>query len=478
MLLEPDPAAPPTHFAAARRTGERAEIDADRLLGLQSGLLSQAGFVAGTTAFAIELAGLVPCDRIAVGMVRRGRVQVVALSHSLSIRPAADALMAIGAAMDEALEQDASVRYPEPAGARPRVTAAHAALAKQDGGAALSVPLAHLGEAFGALAFVRDRADPFSDQDIRRCEQVARAIGPLLRLKHSDERPWTGRMLESLRGFLQRATGRGNLSLKAGLVLGLAAIAAATLVPVEYRIGAPARVEGEVQRALVAPVDGFLRELNARPGDRVQAGQVLAEMAQDDIRLEQRKWESELAQHENSAASALSRADRGQFVVSQARADEARAQLELANAQLVRARLLAPFDGVVIAGDLSQSLGAPVQRGETLLMVAPAERFRLLVEVDERDIAELRVGQPGTLVLGALIGRSMPFTVSRITPMASARDGRNFFDVEGRLDGAPDGLRPGLQGIARIEAGRRTVAWIWTHRLLDWARLAAWSWGL
>jgi hypothetical protein len=61
--------------------------------------------------------------------------------------------------------------------------------------------------------------------------------------------------------------------------------------------------------------------------------------------------------------------------------------------------------------------------------------------------------------------------------MASTRDGRNFFEVEGRFDGGPADLRPGLQGVAKIEAGNRTPAWIWTHRFFDWLRLALWSWG-
>ena len=135
------------------------------------------------------------------------------------------------------------------------------------------------------------------------------------------------------------------------------------------------------------------------------------------------------------------------------------------------------FDGVVIAGDLTQTLGAPVQRGETLLTIAPDQQFRLLIEADERDIADVHHGANGRLALGALIGRSLPFEVVRITPMATTRDGRNFFEVEGKFDASPADLRPGLQGVAKIEAGSRTAVWIWTHRFVDWLRLTVWSWG-
>jgi hypothetical protein len=34
-----------------------------------------------------------------------------------------------------------------------------------------------------------------------------------------------------------------------------------------------------------------------------------------------------------------------------------------------------------------------------------------------------------------------------------------------------------LQGIAKIKAADRSLAWIWTHRFVDWLRITLWSWG-
>jgi hypothetical protein len=139
---------------------------------------------------------------------------------------------------------------------------------------------------------------------------------------------------------------------------------------------------------------------------------------------------------------------------------------------------VAPFDGVVIKGDLSQSLGAPVRRGDILLTVAPLDQYRLVIEVDERDIPAVKVGQPGRIALGALSDRALEFRVARVTPVATTREGRVFYEVEGALAEAPPTLRPGLQGVAKITAGERPLAWIWTHRALEWMQLTLWSWGL
>jgi RND family efflux transporter MFP subunit len=257
----------------------------------------------------------------------------------------------------------------------------------------------------------------------------------------------------------------------------VAAAAAAAVVPVSYHVGAPARLEGSVQRIVASPIDGFLEQVNVRPGDRVRANEVIAELALRDLQAERAKRQSELAQHENLYGAALARADRTQLVIHHAKAAEAQAQLTLVEHQLQRARIRAPFDGVVIKGDLSQSLGAPVQRGEVLMTLAPDERFRVIIEVDERDIARVRPGQRGRLALAAAPGETLGFHVSRILPVAVASDGRNFFEVEAVFDDEGNSLRPGLRGVAKIGVGQHSLLWIATHRVVEWLHLAVWSLG-
>ena len=67
--------------------------------------------------------------------------------------------------------------------------------------------------------------------------------------------------------------------------------------------------------------------------------------------------------------------------------------------------------------------------------------------------------------------------MQRITPVAAVtRDGRNAYDVEGRLEAGSLAPRHGLQGIARIDTEQRTLGWILTRRVLGWLRLSIWSW--
>lgn len=452
--------------------------DAARVLYLQTVLLGQSQLAAAASAFASELAVSLKFDRVSVGMLERGRVNLVAISHSAEFNSHQGLLRAITAAMEEAVDQCASIIYPAIPGGKPQIILAHADLAARTGSAIYSVPLISANLPVGALTFERAGTTPPTLEEVSLCEHIACLTGPLLALKRRAEQPLLERHAEALRGLWARFARRDDHKPKfvAGGVL--AAITLFLLLPVPYHVGAPVRIEGAVQRIIAAPSDGFLLQAHVRPGDAVHAGDVLVELVNQDLLLEQRKWESELAQYENSYSSALARADRVQYVNNQAKANQARAELDLVQLQLARSRITAPIDGIVIKGDLSQSLGAPVKQGEELLKLVPANAFRLIIEVDERDIRAIHPGQKGHLALSALPGDTLGFTVERIIPVATSIEGRNIFEVEGKLGTGNMPLRPGLQGIAKIEVGSRTSAWILSHRIVNWLRLTVWSWGV
>ncbi|MEO8279576.1 MAG: HlyD family efflux transporter periplasmic adaptor subunit [Ideonella sp.] len=451
--------------------------DAGLVLQLQDTFLRQPNLAAGALALTNELARVLACERVTLGVIDGREVDVIAVSNSAEFRPAQELMRQIAAALREAVDQGNRVTYPVMPADPIRIVLAHADLHERSGHALASVALVAGGQSVGALLAEWRGAEPPEHRRLELLDSMACALGPLLALRQIAERPWSARGIGMLHRAWQAITRRQDPTPKVLALTLLVGLLAAVFLPVSYRIGAPGRIEGAVQRVIAAPLDGYLAKANVRPGDSVRAGDVLVELADQDLLLEQRRWEGALAQHENGYAAALARSDRAQFVIAQGKAGEARAQLELVRQQLARTRLLAPIDGVVIKGDLSQGLGAPVQRGDALITLAPAERYRLIINVDERDIASVRPGQRGQLALASSPGDPLRFVVERVTPVATVQDGRNTFEVEARLLAAAPLLRPGLQGVAKIDAGERSTAWIWTHRGIDWLRLSLWSWG-
>lgn len=458
-------------LASALQSASVPRAASATLLQLQALLLGPQPLEPAASALASTLSTTFGFERVSLGLIEHGAVHVIALSHSAEFARRQSLIQALAAAMQEAIDQGVSIAYPPAAEAPPRIVQAHGALAAQGPGNILCLPLISAGTPIGALCL--ERSGALGAEPLRNVEQLACVLAPLIELKQRAEQSWHVRARASLTAAWG---GQSRRTRRLVWVGGLAAAAVLAALPVSHRIGAPARLEGAVQRVLAAPSDGFLHAAYVRPGDAVKAGQMLAELAQQDLLLQVRKGEAELNQHENSAAAALARTDRAQYALAQARAAEASAQLELARAQLARTQLTAPIDGLVIKGDLSQSLGAPVQRGEVLLTLAPHEAFRLMIDVDERDIGAVTLGQRGQLALSALPAERLSFTVTRIGPVALSREGANVFEVEAAFEHAPKGLRPGLQGVAKIEAGSRSIAWIGTHRAREWLRMALWKW--
>jgi len=453
-------------------------MDADKVLQLQAAVLSRQRLDEAATVFATRLAEMSGSDRVCVGFIEDGYARVIALSHGAALDAKQELSRGIAAAMDEAVDQAATITFPAVVPGNPRITLAHAELARRNGSAACSIPIASLGAIVGAVTLERRSDRPLNPQEITLCEDIVSLVGSVLALKFENQRPWQARARQTVREAWSRLTGPGELRRKLS-VGGVALFATFVfLVPLPYDVTAPARLEGAIQRALVAASDGFVQQVSVRPGDAVKEGQIMAELAQQDLQLERSKWESELAQQTNAYGAALARADRSALMVNHAKVAEARAQLDLIEMQIERAQIKAPFDGIVISGDLTQSLGAPVQRGNVLMVIAPHDRYRLIIEVDERDIVDVRAGAAGRISLAALPREALNFRVDRIAPLAVTREGRHFFEVEGRLDAGTGALRPGLQGVAKIEAGSRPLASRLFHRLLMWLQLKLWSWGI
>jgi len=195
-----------------------------------------------------------------------------------------------------------------------------------------------------------------------------------------------------------------------------------------------------------------------------------------DLKLERLKWVTEKKQLGSQYDEAMAKHDRAQIRIVRAQIDQAEAQIALLDEQLSRAKIVAPFKSVVISGDLSQALGAPVERGQILFEVAPLDRYRVIAQVDERDISNVALGQKSELVLPSMPGRIFPFVIKNLTPVTTAKEGRNFFRVEGEIQESTTYLRPGMEGVSKISVDRRRLIWVWTHKAINWFQLKLWRW--
>ena len=463
--------------ALARRKTFTSKARLVTVLELIATSLQHERFQAAATAVVTELAATFGCERVAIGFMKGRHIQVRALSHSAAFAKKANLIRAIEASMDEACDQLATVNYPARAGGPFQVTRAHAELVAQHGtGAVCTVPLTAGAHVLGALVLELPAGSEFDPRTVELCEHAALLVGPVLDVKRREDRWLARKAADSLATHLRHLVGPRHVALKLWVLGAVLLVAFFALVEGDYMITADASLEGKVQRAVTASLQGYVAEARARAGDVVKKGDLLAAMDDRDLRLERQKLVSQGAQQESERRQAIAEGNRARAGILMAQQGQVRAQMELVDEQLVRTRILAPFDAVVVKGDLSQSLGAAIERGNVLFELAPLDTYRIIMKVDERDITTVAVGQTGRLALTSMPNREIPLVVDKITPVSVIDQGRNFFRVEAVAKGEIDKLRPGMEGVGKIQIERRTLFWIWTHKLTHWVRMWVWSW--
>ena len=109
--------------------------------------------------------------------------------------------------------------------------------------------------------------------------------------------------------------------------------------------------------------------------------------------------------------------------------------------------LAAPVSGAVTL--MNTVSGAQVYRGQLLCEIADLSRLELSAEVDELDLAGVKVGDTLTYTLDAYAGEIFSGTVTAIRPIGTKKQNATYFDVRITL---PDGrlLLPGMNATVTL----------------------------
>ena len=424
-----------------------------------------------------ELAQRLNCDRVAFGLAEGQGVKLRAMSNTAWFQTKADIVAAIENAMEEAFDQAASVVLPPLPATVGRIAIAHVDLMKVwNPTAVASVVMRARGETIGVLTLERMVGEPFDTPGFELLELTASLVGPVLKLKAESRKLVSGRVATIVRDGIRVLFGPRHPAAKLATVAAVLIVGCLSFWSGEFRITAKAVLEGSVQRAAVAPFQGFIQQAPAKAGDIVRAGQLLASLDDRDLRSDVLKWESERQKNIQRERDAHAKHDRTGSLVASAQLRQAEAELALATDKLSRTRVVAPIDGLVVSGDLSQLIGTPVEQGKVLFEIAPLSSYRVVVQVSEFDIRYVARGQRGLLSLTGTAGATVPFEVERITPVSTQQSGHSAFRIEGLLGPTELQLRPGMEGVAKLSVGEASLFWIWTRSVLERLRVVVWEW--
>jgi membrane fusion protein (multidrug efflux system) len=226
------------------------------------------------------------------------------------------------------------------------------------------------------------------------------------------------------------------------------------------------------QSTIKAKVSGEIRQVLAREGETVRAGQILARF--DTADLEARLADRAGAVEASRAQLALAEKTRQQnhtllkqgFIsqnaydsaesnlsVNQGTLKSYEAQVQIAKNALRDAVVVAPLAGTVAKRHVQP--GEKVNFDSPLFTVVDLGRMELQALVPANDIPEISIGMPVQLSIDGFSGRAFSGTVERINPMTEA--GTRAILVFVRIPNPDAALKGGMFGTGRVQLAAAAV---------------------
>jgi RND family efflux transporter MFP subunit len=454
-----------------------AETEAFRSGFLQSTLLvdlfSRASLAPtldeAVSIVAREIRQFVNCSRVAIGLGRGARLRVEGLSGFAKVEARSHGTRLLASAMRESIGLEKVIAWPPIDESESKIWPAtdqsellEAFAVKQ----MIALPLlSSEGREIGTWVFFFKGGEPFTMRKFDLMEAATPHAAALLDLVRRSKP-------KGLRGKVNRFWTQASRFKKTAIFATLVATVVLMLVPVPHRIGAPCEVQPQMMRQVAAPFDGILEEVMVKPGERVEKGQMLAQLDGKEIGMShaQALAEKEMALKKRDLARTAGR-DVAEVQMAQLEADAAAVQVSLLDYQKANLEIRSPLDGFVLSGSLERSKGVPVSVGQKLFDIGPVDTMYLEIAVTDSDISWVKEGMELTMRLEARPREKFKATIREIYPVSEMKDAENVFVCIAAMDNRDSDLRPGMRGKVRIQSGFRPLGWVLFHKPWDFVRL-------
>jgi HlyD family secretion protein len=262
-------------------------------------------------------------------------------------------------------------------------------------------------------------------------------------------------------------------------------------------VRAPAKVQPETMVKISANVPGEVVRLSVKEGDSVRKGQFLlqldgtqyqAQLRQSqaaldaaksslrlsDVSLEQSEsllkrkeslFERKLVSPEEIEAARTQRnTDKARVDVNREEVARSEAAVQSAQDNLRKTIFHSPIDGTVTQLNVERGeivmVGTMNNPGTVILSVADLRRMKVEADVDETDVASIRLGQTATVKVDALPDTTLTGQVAEIanSPKMSelgTQEQQTNFVVDVMIDNPPPTLRPGMTADVEIKTATK-----------------------
>lgn len=226
--------------------------------------------------------------------------------------------------------------------------------------------------------------------------------------------------------------------------------------PISVQIGTPSQqlidkitVSGQIESQEIAVIStrvmGFVSNIKVRPGDKVEKGQLLASISNEDLLAKRAQAQAMISEAEVSLKDAQKDYERFDELHKQqsastkelenvtlrynsvkAKVETAQQMKNEAEAMLAYTNLVAPFSGVITQKHIDE--GSMANPGMPILTIEHPNGYHARAYVLENEVGKLKVGMPAIVTIKST-GKKINGRVSEISPSSHSTGGHFYFKV-------------------------------------------------
>jgi len=444
---------------------------------------SRAAGYASLTEFAFAVANNLKaklgCESVSFGIVRKNRVKLLSMSGTSQVDPSSLGTQQLQQIMEECVDA-ADICSIQHAKSGPEGFSTGHILHKRwnsdsAGASVASIPLQVDDQIVAVLSLRHTPGQSFTLEQLEKVRELASPLIPGALLLDRADRNLVDHAKTAVASWAIHQLSQDTWVRRIAIGTLLAAACVAIVGKQTYLLTLPCSILPADEREISSPFEGVIKETFVRPGDTVEAGQVLARLDTKQLLLDLNKANADLHAASIESIQGASEGDLQKLAIGQAKADAAKSLTRKIERNLQLAEVRAPCKGVILSGDLDKRIGESVPMGESLLRFAAADKWKIAIEAPEFATTLIDIGQPGTFATVARPAFPLNVQVDHMRTHAEIREGKNTFMSEATVSGgAPDWIRSGMQGTVRIDVGRHPICWVWVHRFIDQVRLKLW----
>lgn len=236
-------------------------------------------------------------------------------------------------------------------------------------------------------------------------------------------------------------------------------VARVTVGAIDAAYRGTATLEAQDEATVMSKTAGVIEQILVEEGQRVHAGQALARLETDRLKLEAARARAEADKarenfDRNTRIYEKNLISKDLYDQSRFALDAARAAYDLAALTLRESEIRAPISGMVSARYIK--VGNAIQPNIAVFKITQMDTLQAHIYVPERDIHKLAAKQTATLTVDAWPDKTFRGSILRVNPVVDATTGT--VNVTVAMGANQPELKPGMFGRIEILYDRRDAA--------------------